>query len=260
MKPRIPVNAWGLLLRAVVAIALLDVANKIRVPLHQLAGNSPLVEAALWCLTPVVVVAFVIAWVRWVERSRIDWSGARGLIGGTLIAAVPMVVGWVILAAVQGRGPTIEDAEGVPLVAVVIWILVRSYLLQGIPEELIFRGWLFNVTRHREALTIGWTTAAFTLPHLTSSGGQASALDHILYLTVPLGMSILGAALVYTFGSFWWAAGSHGGMHLMLAVLSLIYPVELNNVTWVVLGLLQVLLGAALLWYRRSRRQAKAPV
>ena len=35
---------------------------------------------------------------------------------------------------------------------------------------------------------------------------------------MPFGMSILGAALVYCFGSFWWAAGSHGGMHLMLAV------------------------------------------
>ena len=45
----------------------------------------------------------------------------------------------------------------------------------------------------------------------------------------------------------------------MLAVLSLIYPLELNSLTWVVLGLLQVLFGAALLWYRRSRRQAKAP-
>ena len=166
-----------------------------------------------------------------------------------------MLIGWAVLAAILGPGPAVPeavDAGDYPLGAVLAWILVRAYLLQGIPEELLYRGWLFDLTRHRETLTIVWTTAAFTLIHLTSAGGQQSALDHLVYLVMPFGMSILGAALVYRFGSFWWAAGSHGGMHLMLAVLSLAYPVELGNVAWLVLGLAQALAGALVLWRRKA--------
>lgn len=248
MNPRIPVNAFGLVLRALIAMGVLMGANFARVPL------APYVEETLlFCLTPILVVAFVVVWVRYVERSSINWRGAWGLVGGTLVVAVPMLAGWAVLAAILGPGPTVPEADDYPLVAVLVWILVRAYLLQGIPEELLYRGWLFDLTRHREVLTIAWTTAAFTLIHLTSSGGQQSALDHLVYLVMPFGMSILGAALVYRFGSFWWAAGSHGGMHLMLAVLSLAYPVELGNAAWVVLGLAQALAGAVVLWRRKAK-------
>lgn len=248
MNPRIPVNAFGLVLRALIAMGVLMGANFARVPL------APYVdETLLFCLTPILVVAFVVVWVRYVERSSINWRGAWGLVGGTLVVAVPMLAGWAVLAAILGPGPAVPEADDYPLVAVLVWILVRAYLLQGIPEELLYRGWLFDVTRHREVLTIAWTTAAFTLIHLTSSGGQQSVLDHVVYLVMPFGMSILGAALVYRFGSFWWAAGSHGGMHLMLAVLSLAYPVELGNAAWVVLGLAQALVGAVVLWRRKAK-------
>lgn len=250
--PRIPVNILGLTVRAIVAAVVMSAANYARVPL------SPYVEETfLFLLTPAIVVTFVVLWVRYVERSRIRWGGASGLVGGTAIVAVPMVAGWLVLAAIQGRGPLPTEAEGAesfPLVAIIVWILVRAYLLQGIPEELIFRGWLFDVTRHREALTIAWTTAAFTLNHLTSDVGQQSAVDYVAYLVMPFGMSILGAALVYRFGSFWWAAGAHGGTHLMLAILSLAFPVELGNLSWVVLGLAQAAAGALILWRRKAVR------
>lgn len=251
MNPRIPVNAFGLILRAVIAAAVLMGANLARLPLAPYVN-----ETLLFCLTPALVVAFVVVWVRYVERSSVRWQGAWGLIGGTLVVAVPMVLGWAVLWAILGRGdgvPEAAEAGDYQVVAIVAWLLVRAYLLQGIPEELLFRGWLFDVTRHREMLTVVWTTAAFTLLHLTSSGGQQSALDHVVYLAMPFGMSILGAALVYRFGSFWWAAGSHGGMHVMLALLSLSFPIELGKLAWLVLGFAQALTGALLLWRRKVK-------
>ena len=251
MNPRIPVNAFGLVLRAVIAAAVLTGANLARLPL------APYVdETLLFCLTPFLVVTFVVVWVHYVERSGIRWHGVWGLVGGTLVVAVPMVLGWTVLWVILGRGQGVPEAAEVgdySVAAIVGWILVRAYLLQGIPEELLFRCWLFDVTRHREMLTVVWTTATFTLLHLTSSGGQQSALDHVVYLAMPFGMSILGAALVYRFGSFWWAAGSHGGMHLMLALLSLSFPIELGNLAWMVLGLAQALVGALLLWRRKVK-------
>ncbi|WP_019194219.1 CPBP family intramembrane glutamic endopeptidase [Corynebacterium timonense] len=133
-----------------------------------------------------------------------------------------------------------------------IWVLVRSYLLQAIPEELVYRGWLFGVTRPWPFLTVAWTTAAFTLAHLWSSGGQRTALDHLAFLAVPFGMSLLAAGEVYTFGSFWWAAGTHGGMHLTIALLTAAYPIAFRARAWVVRGAAQAVLGAALLWRRKA--------
>ena len=92
MKPRLPVNAFGLVLRAVIAAAVLMGANLARLPL------APYVdETLLFCLTPVLVVTFVVVWVRYVERSRINWKGGWGLLGGTVVVAVPMVLGLYLI-------------------------------------------------------------------------------------------------------------------------------------------------------------------
>ncbi|WP_288831838.1 CPBP family intramembrane glutamic endopeptidase [uncultured Corynebacterium sp.] len=257
-SPRIPVNAWGLLLRAIVAAAVLLGANSARLPIHKAAGSdSLLVQAAIFCFTPVLVAAFVVVWVRRVERTKINWAGARGIVGGTAIAVVPLAAAWLLLGATSGPAEALPQGVGeaeaqAPVATLLIWVLVRSYLLQGIPEELVYRGWLFDVTRPRPVLTVAWTTAAFTLAHVWSSGGQRTALDHLVYLAVPFGMSLLAAGVVYTFGSFWWAAGTHGGMHLTIALLTAVYPIELGARAWVILGAAQAVLGVALLWRRKA--------
>ena len=68
MNPRIPVNALGLVLRAIIATGVLMGANFARVPLVPYVD-----ETLLFCLTPVLVVAFVVVWARFVERSSINW-------------------------------------------------------------------------------------------------------------------------------------------------------------------------------------------
>lgn len=77
--------------------------------------------------------------------------------------------------------------------------------------------------------------------------------DHVWYLVMPCGMAVLGGAAVLWRGSVWWAVGTHGGMHICLAVGSAVHPVELGPVAWAVIGVAQILAGAVILavWHRR---------
>ena len=112
-SPRIPVNVWGLLLHAIVAGAVLFGANSARLPIHKAAGSdSLLVQAAIFCPTPVLVVAFVVVWVRRVERTTINWAGARGSAGGTAIAAVPVAAAWLLLGATSGPAEALPRGVG----------------------------------------------------------------------------------------------------------------------------------------------------
>lgn len=71
--------------------------------------------------------------------------------------------------------------------------------------------------------------------HLASSGGQQSTSDFVLYLAMPLGMGAIAGAVVLWTDNTWWAAGTHGGFHVLLTLLSTLFPIALDSSTWVVL-------------------------
>lgn len=253
-------NWIGLFFKALLAIIVMFLANLVRVPLATLPGMQEETSRALlfnsltFVITFLVVAVFVALWTRYVEKNPFDfqWSKAWGLVGGTAVVAVPMVASWLVLPATTVDSPR-PDATMVG--ALVIFLVVRSYILQGIPEELLFRGWLFSLTQQRPLVTVVWTTIAFTLPHLLSSGGQQDIGDHFLYLVLPLGMGFLAGAVVVWKGNFWWAAGTHGGMHAVMGLLGALFPVELGARAWVVIGIAHMVTAAVVLaWaYRRSR-------
>ncbi|MDD7581998.1 lysostaphin resistance A-like protein [Corynebacterium sp. 32222D000AT] len=273
LSPRLPLNWWGLLVRIVAAFVILMASNMVRVPLHQLpiARRDDAVgigaNAAIFLLTPLAVVIMLWGWLRFVERRKLRAIGLLdiskilpGILGGTAVVAVPMVVGWVFLSAfsepVAQHDADPSTAPVGVIVAGVVFVLVRSYFLQGIPEELIYRGWLFSTTDERPVFTVVWTTLAFTVPHLSSSGGQQSTTDFLLYLVLPLGMAVLAGAVVVWKKSVWWAAGTHGGMHAVMTVLGGLVPVVLDSTAWIILGVTQLVTGFALLawWHSRKKR------
>lgn len=263
-RPLLPATWWGLVLRVLLATLLILAANLVRLPLHHWAeatftnANSLLAATTvIFLLTPVVAIAAVAAWMRWVERAPLRATGVLplraalpGLAGGIVIVGLAVVVGWVVLALIDAvRTPT-SSLDGIGeenVILVLLFVVVRAFILQGLPEELIFRGWLFQVTRSRPLFTLAWTTAAFTIIHLSSSGGQENLGDHVIYLLVPLGMGLLAGAVVLWRG-LWWAVGTHGGFHLWMAIASAVYPLELGRATWVTLGVTQAIVGAGILW------------
>ncbi|WP_306508199.1 CPBP family intramembrane glutamic endopeptidase [Corynebacterium sp.] len=273
LSPRLPLNWWGLLVRIVAAFVMLMASNMVRVPLHQLpvAKREDAVgigaNAAIFLLTPIAVVIMLWGWMRFVERRQQRAIGLfevskilSGILGGTAIVAVPMAIGWVFLSLFsepEAQHDAVPNTASVGvIVASVVYVLVRSYLLQGIPEELIYRGWLFSTTAERPIFTVVWTTLAFTVPHLFSSGGQQSTTDFLLYLVLPLGMAVLAGAVVVWKKSVWWAAGTHGGMHAVMAVLAILFPVALDSTAWVTLGVTQLATGLALLAWWSSKKKS----
>lgn len=275
--PVLPVTWWGVLLRVLVGTLLLFAANAARLPLHGWAEQrwpdddaGMVASSVIFLLTPLIVMIGVAVWMRVVEGVSMRVTGLTryrtllpGFFGGLGLVALAVVPAWILLASLQtGQaempGLDGQDVEQAPLGPVLLLLFVRAVLLQGLPEELIYRGWFFHVTRTRPWLTLAWTTAAFMIIHLASSGGQQTAADHLYYLVMPFGMAVISGAVVLWRGSVWWAVGTHGGMHIWLAVASAVHPVELGAVAWVVLGAAQVLVGALILRIGH-RRQVRNP-
>ncbi|MDO5512675.1 CPBP family intramembrane glutamic endopeptidase [Corynebacterium sp.] len=270
-SPLLPVTWWGVLIRIVVGSVAMFAANMARVPFHDWAqrrwpdGDAQLLSTALiFLITPLIIVGGVLAWMRWVERTSISITGLTryrtmlpGFVGGLALAGLAIILGWIVLAALdQGQAePPMLDGNDMTQVStgmLLVFVVVRAVLLQGLPEELIYRGWFFQLTRNRPWLTLVWTTLAFTIIHLTSSGGQQNPMDHLFYLVMPLGMGVLGGAVVLWRGSVWWAVGTHGGLHIWLAVASAAYPLTLGREAWMVLGCTQILVAVVILtlWHR----------
>src|SRR5699024_1629433 len=250
-------------------------ANSIRIPISSWlmkaqdtqsgdTAEGVLFSSLIFLLTPVAVFAFLAIWMPLVERRGLDtisfphWRGILpGLVGGTLVVAVPVAIAWplamVIAAPIDSPSVQSADISGGLIAAYVVYFLVRSFLLQGIPEEFLFRGWLFSTTKSKPIFSLVWTALAFTVIHLTSSGGQQSTKDFILYLVMPLGMGAIAGAVVLWTENTWWAAGTHGGFHILLTVLSMLFPFSMGSSTWVVLGIMQVLAAVVMtfVWLRR---------
>jgi len=307
--PRVPIAWWGLLVRAVVALAILLGANLAAAaaltPLAlRFAPNSVpqgLLAVAMCALVCLGVVLLVGLWMRTVERRPLRavlrpldpdetaaadapaprarrgarWAAAaRGLAAGTLASVVVMAVvlgiGALLLGDSPGSGadpdPGAAGAGGGAAPRTAAWLLVlvtvaQAYLLQGIPEEVLYRGWLFSVTRARPMVTLLWTTSAFTIIHLVSSGGQQSVLDFVLYLSIPLGFGAFAGALVLITGSMWVAAGVHGGFHIAAALAAVLLPAELSGsfgpADWVLTGSVYLAATALVLALRSRGRQAR---
>lgn len=282
-KPRIPVNTWGLVLRVVIAVAVLLGSNSIRIPisvwLKEPATSQStdtvegvLLSALIFLVTPILVLIFLAVWMPLIERRGLDsisfprWRGIiPGLIGGTLVVSLPVAIAWPIamlfaehaeLDASTAEVSTQGQVGGALAFSYVVYFFVRSFLLQGIPEEFLYRGWLFSTTKSKPIITLIWTTLAFAVIHLASSGGQQSTTDFILYLVMPLGMGAIAGAVVLWTDNTWWAAGTHGGFHILLTVMTLLFPIDFDSSTWVVLGSAQVLIAIVLAfsWWKRKSR------
>jgi membrane protease YdiL (CAAX protease family) len=274
--PRLALGPVGIGIRVVVAIVILFGANfligglsavlAVIPTLADVMAEQTAASLSIFVLLQVVMLAAVVlavwAWMRFVERRSIRDAGWRWMGSSVwlLLLAVVIAGGLVVavVALLPATGPVLDEAEltgSAPVAFSLVALFAQSFLLQAIPEELLFRGWLLSTLRARPWLAITVTTLSFTVIHLFSNGGQESAVERVLYLALPFGFSLLAVGLLLWSGSLWSAVGVHGGFHLGNAAALIFLPEVDAALSWVTIGAVQAVLGLLLivLALRRGR-------
>lgn len=225
--------------------------------------NDPDNTAKTWPLTltlgaPTLAALFLV----WLLMTRLEgrrlrdagvvWTRASfGLLGLGLAVSFAVTLGTAL--PLQGDARAVEDL-GTPLWFGILLAVVRAVLMQGFPEELIMRGWLMQVLRHRPLVAVAVSTVVFGALHFFSSGGQESTAERLVYLLNPTAFGFCAAAFVLLTRSLWPAVGIHVGLHLANLTAALMgYSTESPTI-WAVSALGYTLIGIVVLvaWQRRG--------
>ncbi len=116
--------------------------------------------------------------------------------------------------------------------------LAQGFFLQGIPEELLFRGWLMQTMRDRPVAALVVSTLFFGVLHwLSTMTSNMPTGDRLLYLIWPTGFGFLCAVLVLRLRSVWPAVGVHAGSHVASMLLGFAGISPENAWGWIFVGL-----------------------
>lgn len=187
-------------------------------------GTAPLAVQSLAYVTlgllvPLVAVTAVVLLMRRVDRRPLReaglfvdrWSLPAFLLGVALSAIAILPAGFALQNAGMLRGVTPSDTA---LWIVIVQSLVLGLVVQGFPEELLWRGYLMQTLPWRSRTLIAlYSAGLFGLMHLVSSGGQENVWERILYIIQAFAFALLAAVLYQATGQLWAAVGIHAGLH-----------------------------------------------
>lgn len=251
----------------VIAMVAMFANYLVAVPVSLIPGTRALQErsevfAAAWNVllcTITLITALVLTW--WLSRLVLRrslaeigfrvtrWSGWAFLIGWAA-AAITLVSAQLItpLVGFDQRTSVPADAWAKLTVGAVLLSCIprifQAIALQGIPEELLFRGWLLNCLAERPRLSLVVSALSFGVLHLLSNGGQQSTADFLIYALNAVAFGFTAGALALRFGSLWAAIGVHAGLHLTNMVLGFTVWNGEGSAVWLTQTLVWFALGA----------------
>ncbi len=173
---------------------------------------------------------------------------------GLLLSLVIVLPASLILTALGWLRPGDSPAQWFQTI---LWSFSLAFLVQGIPEELVFRGYIMQTLGARPVRAWLVSSAFFGIIHLISNGGQQNLLERFIYLITPFGFGLLAGALVLRCQSVWPAIGIHGGFHVA-NWLGMPLQVGVGPVHWTVIGLIYIVV--ALIVFRSWQRQPQPEV
>ena len=176
---------------------------------------------------------------------------------GMVVAAIAVEFAVAGVVRILGLASGNEGMPNRPWWIIAAVIFSQAFLLQGIPEEIIWRGWLFSSLGETRFAAVS-SVLGFTVLHLVSQGGQQNLLEHITYLVLPCGLAVAALIVRMVSGSTWAAIGVHGGFHVANDVLSDRLHLPVDSITWVLQGLLWAVVGLLILAFHRRRQRLSA--
>lgn len=259
----------SIILRPILAVVILVVADlsstlPLLIPWVKAArrqavghGNASIAlfcGVTLICVTLTTLVACASVWFlcRYLDKmpfSIVDLRlTSRGLLWFFSMIAVACIIfaitmGIAHLAGVKGIP---EDSSGDTWWANMILAFGLGFLLQAIPEEIIFRGWLIPSLGNTK-LAVALSVVTFGVIHIVSQGGQQNLVERFIYLIMPLGFAFAAAIVRLASHSVWAAVGVHGGLHISGTIMFFL-PNESSPLQWTLLGVLWVLVGIIVNW------------
>ena len=269
----------GIILRPILAVVILVVADlsstlPLLIPWVKAArrqavghGNASIAlfcVVTLICVTLTTLVACASVWLlcRYLDKTPFSIVDLRLTSRGVLwffsmIAAACIIfattMGIVHLAGVKGIS---EDSSGDTWWANIILAFGLGFLLQAIPEEIIFRGWLIPSLGNTK-LAVALSVVTFGAIHIVSQGGQQNLVERFIYLIMPLGFAFAAAIVRLASHSVWAAIGVHGGLHISGTIMFFL-PNESSPLQWTLLGVLWVLVGIIVNWRYKVIRNLEA--
>ena len=205
------------------------------------------------------------------RADRRPWSGINltldrtaipHLLFGILLATILTTV--VAAATVQlgladwgwSANATKESAEQVSVTAIIM-IAMSTLLVQGFPEELVFRGYMFRNLGGTLSLwaTVASSSLIFGSMHVFSSGGANTLGERVLYAVAMTGFGVMLAVCRTVSGSLWLGIGFHGGYDAFNGRVITVHQGAFIPASLIVLGALIV--GAALII---AARQCRSPL
>ncbi len=233
-----------------------------------LSALAAVVTVAMGLTTLLVALGGVALLARLDGRRRLRDVGWRvdrrslPLLGlGVLVSAVVLVAADAPASAADLLRYEDSGIGDAPVWKVLVAGLTAAFLLQAIPEELIFRGYLLGSLRMRPVPAVLVSAVSFAVIHLASSGGQQGWGEQIAYLAMPLGFGLAAGALSLLTRSLWIAVGIHGGLHVTVLASVLLERVDPafaggnGPALWLFSGLGWTVVAAVAMWLlaRRGR-------
>lgn len=221
--------------------------------------------AAASAVVTLVASGLAVVLVRFVDRRPVrelgltaDRAAVRGSLAGLALVAtcVAVATGFAVLLGLAGPS---RPGNGWSPEGTVALILVQAFLLQGFPEELLFRGYLVQTAlgRVRVWAVLALSTLLFGSLHILSNSGARNLTQQLLFLGIPLGFGALATTLRLMTGSLWPAVAVHGGFHVSMYVANgFVRPHEARYGAFLCVYGGTLLLTAALLtvWAARTGR------
>lgn len=208
---------WFILLFYVAFFAVLFGASTLfTAPLTAAAVPKEIIQAA--GAIGVTAASLLAVWLlrRFVDRQ--PWSGIGitvrpAKVAGHLLAgmAIATVTVGAVVAVVVGLGHATWTLSVAQLPVVAFVLVVQGYFLQGFPEELWFRGYLFRNLADRLSPWVVFALSAvmFGALHILSRGGAANFTEQVFYMVAAVGMGAALTACRMLTGSIWLGVGFH---------------------------------------------------